>query len=116
MNNATRKYDDDESESEEPEAGQMSQEEDPLDKLQNGTSLDSERSEDESSEGSTNLVSKKKGRDQDRVKVREEKPKRDMKDKVFDMAREKNLSNRVFSLGENREAHKRLEKAAKEKR
>ena len=116
VNNATRKYDDDESESEEPEAGQMSQEEDPLDKLQNGTSLDSERSEDESSEGSTNLVSKKKGRDQDRVKVREEKPKRDMKDKVFDMAREKNLSNRVFSLGENREAHKRLEKAAKEKR
>ena len=32
------------------------------------------------------------------------------------MAREKNLSNRVFSLGENREAHKMLEKAAKERR
>ena len=32
------------------------------------------------------------------------------------MAREKNLSNRVFSLGANRDAHKKLEKAAKEKR
>ena len=41
---------------------------------------------------------------------------RKMKEREFDLSKEKNLSNRVFSLGENREAHKMKEKAAKEKR
>ena len=46
----------------------------------------------------------------------EKPPIQNWKDKEINMTREKNLSNRVFSLGTNRDSHKKFEKEAKDKR